>query len=367
MINELRIPLLPPASCPLLALRVMAPRVAPRATGLSATFSSVARAAQVNGSRFLGLLLIGCALLFPTIAQAATPRELLDGGRADEALRLLTRQATGNNAAAFNYLCRTHFALGDWDSAIRSCERAAQLEPRNAEFQLWLGRSYGEKANASSALSAYSLAHKTVAAFETARSLDRKNLLIARDLSEYYFTAPSIVGGGIDKALALATELAPEHPSDAAWVRAMVASHEGQHDKAEREFSESTRLDQNSAAAILEFAHYLKGRKLWDRFQQTVERALHSALIRPINRYDAAEMLLRTNRDLPTAAQQMRAYIQSGHTEEAAPLFRAHFLLGEILLKSGDATQAAAEFRASLALASSYRPAADSLRRLGQR
>ena len=62
----------------------------------------------------------------------------------------------------------------------------------------------------------------------------------------------------------------------------------------------------------------------------------------------------------------MRAYIQSGHTEEEAPLFRAHFLLGEILLKSGDAGQAAAEYRAALALASSYRPAAESLRRLGQ-
>ena len=93
---------------------------------------------------------------------------------------------------------------------------------------------------------------------------------------------------------------------------------------------------------------------------------MQSARIRPVDRYDAAEMLLKTNRNLPEAAQQMRAYIQSGHTQEEAPLFRAHFLLGEILLKSGDASQAAAEYRAALALASSYRPAAEALRRLGQ-
>jgi TolA-binding protein len=63
----------------------------------------------------------------------------------------------------------------------------------------------------------------------------------------------------------------------------------------------------------------------------------------------------------------MRTYIHGGHTEEAAPVFRAHFLLGEILLKSGDVEQAAAEYRAALTLASSYRPATEALRRLGRR
>jgi tetratricopeptide (TPR) repeat protein len=315
------------------------------------------------------LLLIGCVLLLPSVSWAAnaSPRELLDGGRIDEALRLLTPQASGTNAAAFNYLGRAYYALADWDNAVRSCERAAQLDGTNAEFQLWLGRSYGEKANSAAALSAYSLARKTVAAFETAHALDRKNLPIARDLAEYYSTAPSIVGGGSDKALALAAEIATEHPSDAAWVRAMVASHAGDHEAAEREYNESIRIDHNSAATYLELARYLRGRKAWDRFQQAVEYAVQSSHIQPIDRYDAAEMLLKTDRNLPMAAQQMRAYIQSGHTQEAAPLFRAHFILGEILLKSGDAAQAAAEYRASLSLASSYRPAADALRRLGHR
>jgi predicted negative regulator of RcsB-dependent stress response len=63
----------------------------------------------------------------------------------------------------------------------------------------------------------------------------------------------------------------------------------------------------------------------------------------------------------------MKAYLQSGHPEEEAPLFRAHFLLGDILLKTGDKDQAAAEYRAALALASTYPPAVEALRHLGQR
>jgi tetratricopeptide (TPR) repeat protein len=314
-------------------------------------------------------LLLAFVLCVPTASQAAAnPKELLDDGRADDALRLLAPQATGNNAEALNDLCRVYFSLSDWDSAVRNCERAAQLEPANAIFQLWLGRSYGEKANASvNPVTAYSLARKTVAAFITARSLDRGDIAIARDLAEYYAMAPAIVGGGSDKALGLAAELAPEHPSDAAWVRAMVAANGNRHEQAEHEYTEAVRLDHDSARTYLDLARYLRGRKIWDRFQITVERAIQSPHIRPVDHYDAAELLLNTNRNLPLAAQQMRAYIQGSHTEEEAPLFRAHFLLGEILLKSGDTSQAVAEYKAALALASSYRPAAESLRRLGQR
>ena len=63
-------------------------------------------------------------------------------------------------------------------------------------------------------------------------------------------SAPVIVGGGSDKALALAAELAPEHPADAAWVRAMVDSNAGHYEEAEHEYTEDIRLDHDSAAAI---------------------------------------------------------------------------------------------------------------------
>ena len=180
-----------------------------------------------------GLLALGFLLLAFCCARrmasqaAANPRELLDAGRADDALRLLAPQATGNNAEAFNYLCRAYFSLYDWDNAVRNCERAAQLEPGNAIFQLWLGRSYGEKANVSRATYLPPTrwpAKPWLLSSPHARST-AADIAIARDLAEYYATAPAIVGGGSDKALVLAAELAPEHPSDAAWVRAMVAAN----------------------------------------------------------------------------------------------------------------------------------------------
>jgi tetratricopeptide (TPR) repeat protein len=192
-------------------------------------------------------------------------------------------------------------------------------------------------------------------------------MAIAHDLAEYYAEAPLIVGGGTGKALALAAELAPAHPSDAAWVRAMVSSNNGHFEEAEREYAEEIRLTHDSAVSYLDLAHFLKGRKSWDRVQQTVERAMQSPQIQPADRYNASELLLRSRRNLDEAARLMRAYIQGGHLQEEAPVFRAHFVLGEILLNTGDPSQAAAEYKAALGLASSFRPAAEALRRLEKR
>jgi tetratricopeptide (TPR) repeat protein len=319
-------------------------------------------------SRVPGALLLCCLIFASAVCWAAPdPGELLDSGHADEALRLLSPQAQGDDAEAYNDLCRVYYSLENWDSAMHNCERAVKLEPRNAIFQLWLGRSFGEKAEVSNMVYAFVLARKTLAAFVTAHQLDPQNVAIARDLAEYYTTAPPIVGGSLEKARALAAEIAAEHPSDAAWIRAMAAASAGHPEEAEHEFTEAIRLDHDSATTYLDLAHYLRGRKSWGRFQQTVERAMQSPHIQPVDRYNAAEMLLSTDRDLDGAARLMRAYIESEHTTEEAPLFRAHYVLGEILLKIGDSHQAAAEYRAALALASSYRPAAQALRRMGQR
>ena len=241
------------------------------------------------------------------MGQPTTPSELLDAGRADEAIRVLTPQATGNNAAAYNLSGTRLFLAG------RLGQRGAQLRTRrpararNAIFQLWLGRSYGEKASVASPVLAFPLARKTVAAFATAHSLDRQNMAIAHDLAEYYVAAPVIVGGGDGKALALAAELAPEHPSDAAWVRAMVDTKAGHYEEAEREYTEEIRLAHDSARSYLDLAHFLKGRKSWDRMQQTVERAMHSAEIRPVGplqrRRTAAEKPSQSGRSGAPAAR----------------------------------------------------------------
>ena len=77
----------------------------------------------------------------------------------------------------------------------------------------------------------------------------------------------------------------------------------------------------------------------------------------------AADFLIRSNLDFPQAEDFLRRYL-SGATVEEAPAFKAHYLLGGLLEKDGNKVAAAQEYRAALALVSSFAPAQSALNRL---
>src|SRR5258708_31444329 len=110
-------------------------------------------------ARLVGFL-IGISLLsFSPALSAQTPQDLLATGHADQALQTLEQQIrTAPNAETYNLLCRAHFELGVWDAGISACEKATALEPNNGLYHLWLGRTYGEKADPSGFLKAAGLA-----------------------------------------------------------------------------------------------------------------------------------------------------------------------------------------------------------------
>ena len=166
------------------------------------------RSAQVGGwcGRMI-LCALGAALALPLGAWAsaslATATADLQAGKADEAVALLSDvlRADPSNAEANNLLCRVEITLEQFDQAAGHCEKAVSLNSGNASYHLWLGRALGERASRASFLSAYSLAKRTRAEFETAVSLDPRNADALSDLCEFYREAPGAVGGGMELVL----------------------------------------------------------------------------------------------------------------------------------------------------------------------
>src|ERR1044071_1280691 len=98
------------------------------------------------------------SLLFVALfcSAANTPgSELLASGKADEAIAVLQKAVSDNpnDAASFNLLCRTYYSFGNWDKAISACEKSTALDANNSMYHMWLGRSYGEKADNASVFS----------------------------------------------------------------------------------------------------------------------------------------------------------------------------------------------------------------------
>src|SRR5262249_54991370 len=90
--------------------------------------------------------------------------------------------------AAVNYwLARTYYEQHNYDKAVAYAEDAVKLAPQNPEYQRWLGRVYGAKAEESRS---FFLARKVKQAFEAAVRLAPRSIEARRDLMQYLAEAP---------------------------------------------------------------------------------------------------------------------------------------------------------------------------------
>ncbi len=313
-------------------------------------------------------VLIFVALTQAALAAASGPSadKLMSEGRVDDAILVLQNglNTAPNDAGAHNLLCRAHFTLGNWDRGISACEKAVSLEADNSQYHLWLGRIYGEKADRANFLSAAGLAKKVRTELEAAVSLDPNNAAARIDLAEFYIEAPGIVGGGKDKAEAQAEKLAALDPVKAGWVKGRLAEKKKDLAAAELAYRQAVEASHGRADAWVNLGRFYRNSGRLPEMQEAIQHVSSAPLPQPSILMDAAEVLIRTGRDLPTAVQLLRRYISSNASAEDDPLFKAHYVLGTVLEQQGDKAAAAQEYRAALGLAKEYSVAQTALRRL---
>ena len=314
------------------------------------------------------LLLLAAALGSSSAQGEMAAQSLLSEGRVDVAIADLHQhlRAQPDDAQAYQLLCRAHYSLQQWDKAIAAAQRAVALEPDNSDYHLWLGRSYGEKAEHSSWLTAISLARKVRSEFETAVQLNSRNVAAQSDLAEFYMEAPAFLGGGKDKAQAQAQRLSTMDPGAAHWVQAGLAERDHNWALAENEYHAAISSSGNQAQYWLSLASFYRRRGRLDDMEDAVNRASTAEINKSEVWVDAAEILFRAGRNFPGAIQFLRHYLDSNNTSADAPPFQAHYLLGSILEKQGDKQAAADEYRAALALARDFSLAQHALIRVSR-
>src|SRR5271157_3393343 len=107
-------------------------------------------------NRLASVFLSSLLLLVVPAHAGSNAKDMLAAGRIDETISALNGHLSNSpsDAESFNLLCRAYFALEDWNRAESACRRAVTLDPGNGRYHLWLGRTYGEKADRSGFLSA---------------------------------------------------------------------------------------------------------------------------------------------------------------------------------------------------------------------
>ncbi len=318
-------------------------------------------------ARFPLVLVAASFLLAAYVPRCAAQvsKALLASGRIDEAISELNHNLSSSpdDAEASNLLCRAYYSLEYWDQAEPHCKKAVTLAPGNSDFHLWLGRVYGEKAERANFIVAASLAGKLRTEFERAVQLNPANVDARLDLSEFYIEAPSFMGGGDNKAREQAMALSPLSPGRDHWIYARIAEKKKDFQGAEREYRLYIDASKNDSKAWLNYTLFLRRRTRLDEMEKAVSKLDEAHVSRNDSLFEASNALYESGRNYALAKQLLRHYFSAGPVE-AAPAFRAHYLLGELLEKQGDRAAALDEYKASSSLAQNFAPAKQALERV---
>src|SRR5579863_3477645 len=130
--------------------------------------------------------------------------------------------AQEKSAAELVLIGQDYFMVGDAKRASEFFEQAVAAEPGNSVYHHWLGRAFGRRAEMGNPFTAFGYASKARQHFEKAVELDSKNSEAVNDLFEYYLEAPGVIGGGMDKAVKVAEQIAEHNAAEGNYARARI-------------------------------------------------------------------------------------------------------------------------------------------------
>jgi tetratricopeptide (TPR) repeat protein len=321
---------------------------------------------MVTRSRQLGIQLAVLILFFAgghlLLADNSQADSLLRQGKVDEATAALKQTLAGrpNDASAHQLLCRVFYAQDIAEQAVHECELASATAPNDSQNQLWLGRAYGLKAMHANPLNAMVEAKKVHTAFERAIQLDPNNVAAFSDLGEFYVAAPALVGGGLDKARALAGRMQQRFPAQAHRLLALIAEKKKDLATAEAEFQQAVAAGRTPEAYI-DLGFFYQRQNQTDKVLEPIQAGINADRRKDAVLVDAASILTTAKISPQLAENALREYLSSPSKSDEAPAFKVHLQLGNLLSQTGDTAGAHREYAAAVALASNYAPARKAL------
>jgi tetratricopeptide (TPR) repeat protein len=272
---------------------------------------------------FIGLFLAICLFAQDSLKQA---EELYQRTEYKASVAVL-QQLPPKNAAGYALAGRDYFMLGEFKKATEAFQRAFALEPKKSEYAHWLGRAFGRRAEMSNWFSAPGLASKARQYFEQAVALDPSNGEAMNDLFDFYLQAPGFLGGGYDKAQALAQRIAAHNTAEGHFALAQLADKRKQYDTAEDQLRRAMEVAPRELGRVLDLAKYLAKHGRIEDSEAAFERAEKLAPHSPKLFFARANTYIQQKRNLDQARSLLKKYLQSNLSPDDPPREEAVRLL----------------------------------------
>jgi tetratricopeptide (TPR) repeat protein len=303
----------------------------------------------------------------PRNASLEAAHQAYEASDYSKAAQLLKRTAEQNprDAEIDLLLAKTYYESQQYDAAITSAEKSVALEPQNSVYHEWLGRVYGEKADHAGMFSALSLAKKARKEFERAVQLDEKNFSAYQALIEYDCSAPSIAGGGEDKAAPEIARLSAMDAAEGHYAEGNCRRHKKDLAAANAEFDKALALHPKSPELIFDIGDHAMKHNQPERLLVVATEGKRVAPSDPRSEFYLAVAWVMKSEHPEDSERMLRDYLKRAPLRNTFPSpWRAHEWLGR-LYENQQKTQAAIqEYETALKLEPKNKPAREALKRL---
>jgi tetratricopeptide (TPR) repeat protein len=351
----------------------------------------------------LALLAVVCLLGSSPGAQSPAA-DLAEHGHWKRLKSLIEPRAAANpnDAEAQWLLSRVRMAFKDVDGALAPAEKAAALDPKNADYRWQLAQVVGEMASSASVFKQMGLAKRYKREVEAALAINPKHTPSMTGLMEYFIRAPGIVGGDKKKAVEIPAQImavnkvdgyiakvrllqqqspVPAGEIEQVWVQAVVAdpSRYEPHanlaniyasgtaprwELAEKEALTAKKIDPDRTAPYSILAAVYATGERWAELDAVLAEAEKKIPDNLSPYLRASGALLATGKDLARAERYARKYLSQVPEPSATTPAVAHWRLGLILEKEGKKAEAVSELQAATKLDPKFEQAQKDLKRL---
>jgi tetratricopeptide (TPR) repeat protein len=242
-------------------------------------------------------------------------------------------------------------------------ERAVALDSTSSLYQMWLGHGYSRQLSSASFLRKPFIARRSGEAYNMAVKLDPTSIDAAEARLEFFLEAPGIVGGGIDKARAEAQRLTTLDAYRGGMATARIAEREKQSLQAERLYRSLMAEYPDRTAAVDALVTLLQNAKRFDEAFKVVDDRLARLPDEIGSLYNLGRLSALSGQHLARGEAALRRFLALTTTDPVRQS-NAHYRLGTIKEKMGDAHAAAAEYQSAINLYPRHEPAAVALKKI---
>jgi tetratricopeptide (TPR) repeat protein len=254
-------------------------------------------------------------LVVVPLAAGASPeldqaRKLYQYTDYEGSLRIL-QAIPDKDAPVYQLVGQNYYMQGEYKKAAENFEKAAAADPQNSDYELWLGRAFGRRAETASPFTAPGNASKARQHFEKAVQLDPRNMEALSDLFEYYLEAPGFMGGGLDKATGAAATMAEIDPIEGQWAQARLAEKKKEYGSAEQHLQRAAQMAPQQVGRLIDLAKFLARQGRYQDSERSLQDAEKIAPDSPKLLYARADIYIQQGRNLDTAKELLKRYLQA--------------------------------------------------------